>query len=73
MWSGRDPVIMLRGPLIEAGLLTLDEYKEMDAVILDEIEDEIIRYATESPEPPASDVERYVLAENDPWVRGGVQ
>ena len=45
----------------------------MCAVILDEIEEEIIRYATESPEPPASEVERYVLAENDPWVRGGVQ
>ena len=73
MWSGRDPVIMMRDRLIEAGLLTHDEYKEMDAVILDEIEDEIIRYATESPQPPATEVERYVLAENDPWVRGGVQ
>ena len=73
MWSGRDPVIMMRDRLIDADLLTHDEYKEMDAVILDEIEDEIIRYATESPEPPATEVERYVLAENDPWVRGGVQ
>jgi len=73
MWSGRDPVIMLRDRLIEAGLLSHDEYKEMDTAILDEIEDEIIRYAAESPEPPASEVERYVLAENDPWVKGGVQ
>jgi pyruvate dehydrogenase E1 component alpha subunit len=73
MWSGRDPVIMLRDRMIEAGLLTHDEFKEMDTEILDEIEDEIIRYATESPEPPASEVERYVLAENDPWVKGGVQ
>ena len=44
-----------------------------DAEILDEIEDDVIRFAAESPEPPVSEVEKYVLAENDPWVRGGVQ
>ena len=72
MWSGRDPVIILRDRLIEAGDLTLDEFKDMDTAILDEIEDEVIRYATESPEPNVADVEKYVLAENDPWVSGGV-
>jgi pyruvate dehydrogenase E1 component alpha subunit len=72
MWSGRDPVIMLRDRLIEAGVLTLDEYREMDTEILDDIEDEVIRFASESPEPHMSGVERYVLAENDPWVKGGV-
>ncbi len=71
MWSGRDPVIMLRDRLVESGDLTLDEFKEMDTRILDEIEDEVIRFATESPEPRISDVEKYVLAENDPWVQGG--
>ena len=45
----------------------------MDTVILDEIEDEVIRFAAESPEPPVSEVEQFVLAENDPWVKGGVQ
>jgi len=71
MWSGRDPVIMLRDRLIEAGKLTLDEFKDMDTAILDEIEDEIIRFASESPEPHISDVGKYVLGENDPWVMGG--
>lgn len=71
MWSKRDPVIMLRDRLIEAGKLTLDEFKDMDTEILDEIEDEVIRFASESPEPHISDVEKYVLAENDPWVMGG--
>lgn len=71
MWSKRDPIIMLRDRLVEAGQLTLDEYKDMDTKILDEIEDEVIRYATESPEPHISEVERFVLAENDPWVNGG--
>jgi pyruvate dehydrogenase E1 component alpha subunit len=72
MWSGRDPVIMLRDRLIEAGKLTLKEFKEMDTEVLDEIEDEVIRFAAESPEPDVAEVEKYVLAENDPWVRGGV-
>ena len=72
MWSARDPVIMLRDRLIEAGKLTPQQFKNMDTEILDEIEDDVIRFATDSPEPPVSEVEKYVLAENDPWVRGGV-
>jgi pyruvate dehydrogenase E1 component alpha subunit len=71
MWSTRDPIIMLRDRLIEAGKLTLDEYKAMDTDILDEIEDEVIRFASESPEPHVAEVEKYVLAEGDPWVNGG--
>ncbi|MDH3980039.1 MAG: pyruvate dehydrogenase (acetyl-transferring) E1 component subunit alpha [Gammaproteobacteria bacterium] len=73
MWSKRDPVIMLRDRLIDAGKLTLKEFKDMDTEILDEIEDEVIRFAAESPEPHIADVEKYVLAENDPWVRGGAE
>ena len=43
-----------------------------DTEILDEIENEVIAFAKQSSEPHVSEVERYVLAENDPWVRGGV-
>jgi len=71
MWSKRDPIIILRDRLVEAGKLTLEEYHDMDTEILDEIEDEVIRFATESPEPHMSEVEKYVLAEDDAWVRGG--
>jgi pyruvate dehydrogenase E1 component alpha subunit len=73
MWSKRDPIIMLRDRLIEEGHLTKKEYTDMDTDILDEIENEVIAFAAESPEPPVSEVERYVLAENDPWIRGGVR
>jgi pyruvate dehydrogenase E1 component alpha subunit len=72
VWSKRDPIILLRDRLIKDGKLTLQEYKDMDTAILDEIEDGVIRFATESPEPHISEVEKYVLADNDPWVRGGV-
>jgi pyruvate dehydrogenase E1 component alpha subunit len=73
MWSKRDPIIMLRDRLIKGGCLTLQEYKDMDTAILKEIEHEVIRFAAESPEPNISDVEQYVLAGDDPWVRGGAQ
>ena len=72
MWSKRDPIIMLRDRLIEAGELTKDQYKAMDTEILDQIENEIIAFAESSPEPRLEDVGKYVLAENDPWVQGGV-
>ena len=71
MWSKRDPIIMLRDRLIDAGKLTEAEYKEMDNDILEQIENEIIKFAEESPEPPLEMLEKYVLIENDPWVKGG--
>ncbi len=73
MWGKRDPIIILRDRLMEAGEVTLDEYKQMDADILAEIEDDIIKFAEESPEPSAELLDKYVLAENDPWVRGGAK
>ncbi len=71
IWSKRDPVINLRDRLIEAGELTEQAYKDLDTEILTEIEEEIIRFAEESPEPPPELLTRYVLAEDDPWVQGG--
>ncbi len=71
MWSNRDPIIMLRDRLIEAGELTSADYKEMDTEVLDEIEDEVIAFAESSPEPRVDELQKYTLAENDPWVYGG--
>jgi len=71
-WSKRDPIIILRDRLIEAGEMTLEDYKKLDDEILDEIEKEIIPFAENSPEPKVEELEKYVLAENDPWVKGGV-
>lgn len=73
IWSKRDPIIMLRDRLIEAGETTLEEYKAMDSEILDEIENEVIAYSESSPEPNVAELEKYVLAENDPWVMGGAR
>ncbi len=72
MWGKRDPIIILRDRLIEAGELSMDDYKKMDDEVLDHIENEIIKFAEESPEPKLEELEKYVLAENDPYVRGGM-
>ena len=71
-WGERDPIIILRDRLIAEGAITEDEYHALDKAILDEIENEIIPYCENSPEPDVAEVEKYVLAENDPWVRPNV-
>jgi pyruvate dehydrogenase E1 component alpha subunit len=73
MWGKRDPIIILRDRLVEAGEITLDEYSAMDTEILEEIESDVIKFAEESPEPSAELLDKYVLAENDPWVHGGAK
>ncbi|HHC72009.1 MAG TPA: pyruvate dehydrogenase (acetyl-transferring) E1 component subunit alpha, partial [Thiotrichales bacterium] len=72
-WSKRDPIIILRDRLIEAGQLSAEEYREMDTEILEEIEQEVIPFAEQSPEPKVEELEKYVLADNDPWVYGGAR
>jgi pyruvate dehydrogenase E1 component alpha subunit len=71
MWSERDPIIILRDRLIDAGEFTKADYKALDTEVLDEIENEVIAFAEESPEPRVDELCKYVLAENDPWVYGG--
>lgn len=73
MWGKRDPIIIMRDRLIEAGEINLDDYKKMDTDILTEIEDDIIKFAEDSPEPSAELLDKYVFAENDPWVNGGAK
>jgi pyruvate dehydrogenase E1 component alpha subunit len=73
MWSKRDPIIMLRDRLIEAKTITMNDYKKMDDEVLDQIENEVIKFAEQSPEPKLEELQKYVLAENDPYVRGGAR
>jgi pyruvate dehydrogenase E1 component alpha subunit len=72
-WASRDPIIIVRDRLIEAGELTLDDYNNLDKELIDEIENEVIKFAEESPEPNVADLEKYVLADNDPYVQGGAK
>ena len=72
-WAERDPLVILRDRLIKAGEMTEADYKDWDREVLEKIENEVIKFAEESPEPKVEELEKYVLAENDPWVYGGVK
>ena len=72
-WSKRDPILILRDRLIKEGDYTQDEYDTMDKEIIKNIEDEVVKFAEESPEPKVEELEKYVLADNDPYVHGGAK
>lgn len=58
----RDPIVILRETLFEAGYLTQDEYKEMDNASR-QIAIEAMKYAEESPWPEVSTLEEDVFKE----------
>jgi pyruvate dehydrogenase E1 component alpha subunit len=70
-WRKKDPLEVLLDRMVEAGEVTREEYAAMDEAILAEIEDEIVPFAEESPEPDPKDLTRFVFVEGDPWVHGG--
>jgi len=71
-WDARDPIIVLRDRLIDSGDDTLEAYQQLDKQIIDDMESDIIKFAEDSPEPKVEELEKYVFAENDPYVKGGV-
>lgn len=69
-WEKRDPIIIYSKKLIEAGVVNAADIKAMEKEIDDEIENDIIKFAEDSPEPPVSELTRYVLDDDpDPrWI-----
>lgn len=62
-WLARDPIKKLAAYLIEQNLVNQQELKEIDRKIQADIED-AVKFALESPEPDASELYRYVFAED---------
>jgi len=69
-WEKRDPIRIFSKRLIEQGLLTENDIKVMEKDIDDEMENDIIKFAEESPEPKVEDLHKYVLDDDpDPrWI-----
>ncbi len=69
-WEKRDPIRIFSKRLIEQGLITEDEIKVMEKDIDDEMENDIIKFSEESPEPKVEDLHKYVLDDDpDPrWI-----
>jgi pyruvate dehydrogenase E1 component alpha subunit len=69
-WAERDPIAIYKEKLIKAKLITEKDYQAMDKEILDELENDVIKFAEESPPPRIEDINKYVLDDNpDPrWI-----
>lgn len=69
-WQKRDPIKIYTERLIEVGIIKAADIKAMEKEIDDEIENDIIKFAEESPEPKVEELTKYVLDDNpDPrWV-----
>ena len=69
-WQKRDPIKIYSDRLIKAGIIKAADIKAMEKAIDDEIENDIIKFAEESPEPKVEELTKYVLDDNpDPrWV-----
>jgi len=69
-WEKRDPIILWSEKLKKAGVVTDADIKAMEKAVDDEIENEVIKFAEESPEPRLEDLNKYVLDDNpDPrWI-----
>lgn len=72
-WAQRDPIQILKDRLVKAGEVTEDEFKEWDKAIIDELDNDIMPYCESSPEPKLEELEKYVLSDDCPWVKGGAQ
>lgn len=66
-WKKRDPITVLRDRLTSEGLWDDARWAALEAEVDDAVE-ATIRFAEAGPDPDPSEVERYVFAENDPWV-----
>jgi pyruvate dehydrogenase E1 component alpha subunit len=69
-WMKRDPIAIYSGHLKKEGVITDDEIKAMEAEIDEELENDVIKFAEQSPEPKVEDLNRFVLDDNpDPrWI-----
>lgn len=75
MWKQRDPIFILRDRLIAEGAMTMADFEALEKKTDDYIENEVIRFAEESPEPRVEELEKYVLADREtqlPWLTGKV-
>lgn len=69
-WEKRDPITIWSDKLKKAKVLTDEDIRAMEKSVDDEIENEIIPFAEQSPEPKVEDLYKFVLDDNpDPrWI-----
>ena len=69
-WAARDPLKVYSAKLKKAGVLGDEDIKKLEKEVQNEIENDIVKFAEESPIPRVEDINKYVLDDNpDPrWI-----
>jgi pyruvate dehydrogenase E1 component alpha subunit len=69
-WAERDPIKIYGDRLKKAGIVTDQDIANLEQSVLDEIENEVVRFAEESPEPRVEDLNKYCLDDqpNPQWI-----
>ncbi|TCS72955.1 pyruvate dehydrogenase E1 component alpha subunit [Sulfuritortus calidifontis] len=62
-WKQRDPINILRDRMIAEDKYTMAEFEALEKEIDDYIENEVIKFAEESPDPKVEELTKYVLAD----------
>ena len=62
-WKQRDPINILRDRMIAEDKYTMAEFEAMEKEVDDYIENEVIKFAEESPDPKVEELTKYVLAD----------
>ncbi|MFA9460372.1 pyruvate dehydrogenase (acetyl-transferring) E1 component subunit alpha [Thiohalorhabdus methylotrophus] len=71
-WMERDPIYLFRDRLVEEGVITADDFDRMDKEARDHVDDEVIPFAENSPEPDVKDLTKYVLSDDDSCAMGQI-
>ncbi|MFB6260295.1 MAG: thiamine pyrophosphate-dependent dehydrogenase E1 component subunit alpha, partial [Thiohalorhabdaceae bacterium] len=71
-WMERDPVYLFRDQLVEEGVINAEEFDDMDRDAQQRLDDEIVPFAEESPEPDVADLTKYVLDEDTSTALGQI-
>ncbi len=68
-WAKRDPILIYSERLKQKRILTDADISEMERSVQNEIENDVVKFAEESPEPRVEDLTKYCLDERDPrWI-----
>ena len=71
-WMERDPIYLFRDQLMAEGVVSEDEFEQMDKAAQQQIDDEIIPFAENSPEPEVADLTKYVLDDDTSIALGQI-
>ncbi len=69
-WAKRDPIVLYAGKLKKAKIITDEDMRAIEKDVDNEIENDVIKFAEESPAPRVEDLNKFVLDDNpDPrWI-----